>query len=200
MIKLSELEEGSPITLFIHNDNNSMEMKGTIKQHIKENFALIGIDYDTEKVLNFDNVEIRMEYDGDVPIVWNNVRIIHHKTAYVLQTTTDGERNNRRDSFRVGVSKVATITKGNGPRQVMVKDVSLSGFALTDRRGEITLTLGESVSIKLDDLGYELRLTGKLVRIETNEDVTIYGFEITNLCNDLSSYVISKQQKVRERK
>ena len=202
-MKLSDLAEGSKITLLIHNNNKRMRMGAVIKKHVKNNVALISLNYATGgSRLVFDNEQISAEYeaDGGVPLIWNNVKITSYQSEYVMVVSSEAVKNNRRNSFRVGVSKLARVRSGNGPGQVMIRDISMSGFAVTDRGKTMKLKMGDEMSIVLDDMGHELNLRGKLVRIEEQEEVIIYGFEICNMCRDLSSYVTLKQRKIREAK
>ncbi|MBO5373065.1 MAG: PilZ domain-containing protein [Lachnospiraceae bacterium] len=202
-MKLAEIAEGSNLTLIIHNDTKRMRMGAVLKKHVKENVALITIEYGQGKRLIFDNVSISMEYEGDkdVPIIWNNVKITNYQSAYVMVVSGEGVRNNRRNSFRVGVSKLARVKSMNGPGQVMIRDVSMSGFSITDKSSSIGLKIGDELSVFLDDMGHELDLRGRVVRIEEKDDgLKIYGFEICNMCKDLSAYVTLKQRRVREQK
>lgn len=199
-IKLSELEEGSNITLLISSKDKEMTLDAVIKKHVKENIAFITLQCDTSKRLVFDNVQVDMEYyqDGTVPIIWHNVKVAFVKTDYAIQVFSEGTKHNRRGSFRVGISTVAKVnTLGRGPRQVMVRDLSLTGFSISDRKKELALDIGSELSVSFEDLGHVLNLTGRVVRIEEQEDVNIYGFEICNLCKDLSSYLSVKQRQKR---
>lgn len=197
-IKLSELDEGSSITLIISSKDRVMTLDAVIKKHVKENIAFITLQCDTSKRLVFDTVQIDMEYyqDGRVPFIWRNVKVAYVKSDYALQVFSDGIKHNRRGSFRVGISTLAKVnTLGRGPRQVMVRDLSLTGFSISDRKKEFSLSIGSELSISFEDLGHVLNLTGRVARIEEQEDVTIYGFEICNLCKDLSSYLSVKQRQ-----
>lgn len=84
---------------------------------------------------------------------------------------------------------------GRGEKTVMIRDVSLSGFSITDRKKDLNLQTGNEVSLHFEDLGHILNLTGTVVRIEEHEDMIIYGFVINNLCKDLPSYVNTKQRQ-----
>ena len=100
-IKLSEIEEGSQITLQIYNSENNMQMGAVLKQHVKEGIALISLEYDTTRRLNFDNVRIDMEYcyDDGVPIIWRIVRGVNYREDYAMQVLSEGIRHNRRGCF-----------------------------------------------------------------------------------------------------
>lgn len=202
-IKLSELEEGSPILLKLQIGDRTMQMNAVIKKHLKENIALITLNYDTSKRLVFDNVYITMEFaqEGNVPIVWSGAKIVSYKSEYIMQVLSDGIRHNRRNSFRVGVSTMARLRmSGDGPAEVMIRDISLSGFSISDRKKELKLNVGDELTVNFEDIGHILNLKGQVVRIETHPDITIYGLEICNLCKDLSSYVNLKQRRNKAQK
>lgn len=199
-LKLSELEEGTVIRLQVSNKENSMPFDAVIRRHVKNNIAFITLDTEEEKKLVFDGLQIDMEcsQDGLVPFIWHNVKIVNYKTGYLMQVTADGARNNRRGFFRVGVSTSAKIlTAGKGSRQAMLRDLSLSGFSVSDRKKELRLSIGDELSIYFEDMGHSLNLIGKVVRIEDNTEALIYGFEICNLCKNLSSYLSVKQRRRR---
>ena len=120
---------------------------------------------------------------------------MNYKHDYILQVFSDGMKYNRRDSFRVGVSVLAEFRKGGRTQQVLIRDISVSGFAISDRKNELGLSKGDEVFVKFEDIGHYLDLAGRVVRIEEREDMIIYGLEICNLCKDLSSYVSIKQRR-----
>lgn len=195
---LSEITEGERFVLHISNDGHSLDLYGTIKKHLKENIALINILHDQH--LAFENVHIDIEGMGEenIPIMWRNVKIVSYKSDYIMQAPSDGVKHNRRGCFRVAVAIVAQMKMGgNGARHVMVRDISLSGFALADRKKELELSKGTLLSIYFEDMGCTIDLTGKLVRIEEREDMIIYGFQTVNLCRDLSNYLNLKQRRNR---
>ena len=195
--KLSEIEENRLIILRISGNGKSIEWNAIIKKQIKDNIALISIDYDGEQKLNFDNVQIDIEYcsDDGVPYVWHNAKIVRYKDDYVLQVFADGTKFNRRGCFRVAVATSAMMIIGGRPSgHVMIRDISLSGFSIADRKMDLNFAMGTQISVSFEDLGHHLDLTGSVVRIEEREDMIIYGFEIRNMCKDLSSYVNVKQR------
>lgn len=201
-IKLSEIDEGSTITLHLRRANKKMEMTATIKKLVRQDIAIIELDYNTDKILSFDGIGVDMEYDFEntMPIVWHKVKIVAYKSDYVLQTTIDGIRRNRRNCFRVGVSTNAQYRRdGHGTQKVLIRDISLSGFSITDKEKELKLKKGEQIHVTLDDMGYVLNLLGTVVRVEERETRTIYGLEINNLCKELSSYLHEKQRRKKVR-
>ena len=195
---LSEITEGERFVLHISNEGHSLDLYGIVKRHLKENIALVSILHNQR--LAFENVHVDVEAMGEesIPIMWRNVKIVGYKEDYILQAPTDGVKHNRRGCFRVAVTMIAQMRMGgNGARHVMIRDISLSGFAIADRKKELELSKGTVLSIFFEDLGYTIDLTGKLVRVEEREDMTIYGFQSINLCHDLSNYLNMKQRRNR---
>lgn len=198
--KFFDIKEESPIVLSIHANDKHMDLGAVVKKHLGQNLSLISLNYSGTKRLIFDNVKIDALHcpEDAVPILWHNVKIINHKDAYLLQTNSDGTRSNRRNSFRVSVATLGWLSQlGKPPRQVMIKDVSMTGFAITDRKKELHLSAGDRVSLSFEDLIFQLKLEGKVVRIETHEQYIVYGFVILNICNDLPAYINLKQRKIK---
>ena len=199
-VEFPSLENGSRLNLHISNGLHSLEMGSTLTRHIKDHIALINLDH-TGQVLKFENVNINVIYTNSegIPYIWLNSTIIYYQGQYHLQVDPNGGRRyNRRTSFRVGVSRGARMRiEGHGEIDVMVRDISLSGFSITDRRKALNLAKGTHVLMRFEDMGHELELEGYVVRIDDAEDYTIYGFVITRASRDLSSYVNNKQRKHR---
>ena len=198
--KFTEVAEESPIVLSIRANDKHLELGAVVKKHLGQNLTLITLNYESGKRLVFDNVQIDVLYcaTDSIPILWHNARVVNHKNSYLLQITTDGTKSNRRNSFRVSVATLGWMNQvGKPPRQVMIKDVSMTGFAVTDRKNELKLEKGERVIVSFDDLIFSLKLDGKLVRVEEHDDYVIYGFVILNVCSDLSAYINQKQRKNR---
>lgn len=199
--EFSEIEAGSRILLHITNGSKNMEMGATILKHLKDNIVLIALDTNKGQILKFDNVTINVIYtnsDG-IPYIWLNSTIVYYQGQYLLQVRADGgHRHNRRSSYRVGVSHYAKMRmEGHGELEVVVRDISLTGFSITDRKKELNLSSGTHALLRYEDIGYQLEVEGNVVRIEETEDYIIYGFVITRSCRDLSSYVNQKQRQKR---
>lgn len=196
----SEIAEGSRLLLNLTNGNKTLEMGATITKHIKNNIAMITLDTSNGQVLKFDGITINVTYtnkDG-IPYIWLNSTIVYYQGQYVLQVKAEGGfRHNRRNCFRVGVSQHAILRFDGKSEEVMVRDISLTGFSITDRKKDLGLEQGTHASLRYEDIGHELNIEGNLVRIEETPDFIIYGFVITRSSRDLSSYVNIKQRQKR---
>ena len=196
--KLTEIEEEQPIILRAYTDDNELEFHAILKKHVKDRIAIIDIIHNESKRLSFENVNIDLVYPqaDDVPLLWSNVKVISYGENYALQTPSDGVRNNRRNSFRLAIAQTASFRMAGGAsQQVMVRDISLTGFSISDRKRDLNLSIGDKCSIAFEDWGYQIALDGSVVRIEEREDMIIYGFSICNMCNDLSPYMSTKQRR-----
>lgn len=199
--EFSEIEVGSRLLLNLSSGNKSMEMGASIVRHLKDNIALITLDNGSGQVLKFDNININVVYTNNegIPYIWINSTIVYYQGQYLLQVKADGgRRHNRRNSFRVGVSHYAKLRRpGHGEEEVIVRDISLTGFSITDRKKELDMPQGTHVLLRYEDIGHELELEGNVVRIEETEEFVIYGFVLTKSSRDLSSYVNMKQRQKR---
>ena len=199
--EFNEIEPGSRILLSLSSGNKSMEMGASIIKHLKDNIALISLDNSSGQVLKFDNININVVYTNDegIPYIWINSTIVYYQGQYLLQVKADGgRRHNRRNSFRVGVSHYAKLRRpGHGEVEVVVRDISLTGFSITDRKKDLNMQQGTHVLLRYEDIGHELELEGNVVRIEETEEYVIYGFVLTKSSRDLSSYVNMKQRQKR---
>lgn len=202
-MKLSLIEPGNPVSLRISANGKTMRLDAIVLKNISENTIIIQLQSEFEKKLNFYNVKTDLEFypDGNVPIKWYNIQIISIDEGYMVQSSKDGTRLNRRGAFRVGISATATLKTifPNCPRQVTVRDISLTGFSITDRKRELPFVVGNTIAIEWEDFGHNLDLIGRLIRIEDGANATIFGFEICNICKDLSSYISTKQRQQRNK-
>ena len=194
-----KIEIGSRILLSLSSGDKKAELGATITKHLKDNIALISLDTNNGQIIKFDNITINTIYtnpDG-IPYIWTNTTIVYYQGQYLLQVKEKiGERHLCRNSFRVGVSHNAQLRiTGRSELDVIVRDVSLTGFSISDTSKSLALTQGTRVSLRYDDIGYRLELEGNLVRIEETDDFIIYGFVITKANRDLSSYVSLKQKQ-----
>ena len=199
--KFQDIAVNSAIVLNIHLGNKHMELGAVIQKHLAQNLTLITLDYHGEKHLSFENVQLDVQHQpGDgVPILWHGARVFFYKNSYLIQVNTPGVRSNRRNSYRVSVGVLGWLNMaGKQPVQALIKDVSMTGFAITDRKRELNLMPDNRASLTFEDLTYKIHLEGKVVRIEKHSDYIIYGFTILNICNDLTSYINLKQRRVRK--
>lgn len=196
--KLIEVSEGSQIVLHITDkEKHTMEMNASIREFLRDDVVVLELEYPCEKRISFEHVVVDMEYcfEGVMPILWRKVKIVPYKDVYIMQASSEGMRHNRRDAFRVGVGLYAQFRRsGHGTQQILLRDISISGFSITDKSKELRFENGDKVFVSFNDLGFHFDLQGKVVRKEEHEHMDIYGLELCNLCKGLSTYVNAKQR------
>lgn len=191
----SEIRDGSPIILILHTGSVHTKMHGHIINLIREDIATISLDTSVSQVLKFDHMDIDVIYlsDDGYPFVWKKAKIVYFKNNYVLQIKGDGTRYNRRITYRVSISRSAQLrTAEDEEYKVMVKDVSLNGFSIADKKSELKLSMEDGVTIYFEDLSHVIDLYGEVVRMEKRDEYIIYGFVIRRSCRDLPSYITTK--------
>lgn len=191
----SDIRDGSSIILILHSGSVHTKMHGSIINLIREDIATISLDTTVSQILKFDHMDIDVIYlaDDGYPFVWKKAKIVYFKNNYVLQIRGDGVRYNRRITYRVSISRSAQLcTADDKEYKVTVKDVSLNGFSIADKKKELQLSMEEGVSIYFEDLNHVIDLYGTVIRMDERDDYTIYGFVIRRSCRDLPSYITTK--------
>ena len=116
-------------------------------------------------ILNFDsaNVTISMiAYEEEkTPYLWQVVHIAKetrdNTTYHVISSNLSGVKINRRENFRLflGIDATATLMGGK-PFQVIVKDISCSGFAvLVDMNSPISVHKNDIMQLEFVDKSFE---------------------------------------------
>jgi len=197
--EFSDIALHSRILLDLTNGNKKMQMGATITRHLKRNIAIITFDQRPAQVLKFDNITIHVLYTTPegIPCIWEDCMIVYYQGQYLLQVKEQGgTTQNRRNCYRVRVSHPAKLNiRGKWDMDVIVHDVSLTGFGIFDGNKELPLDKGDYGHLLFEDIGHVLDLEGTLVRIAETDNSIIYGFSITRTCKDLSSYVNLKQRQ-----
>ena len=191
----SDIRDGSPIIIMMHHGNVHSKLDGNIINLIRDDIATISLDTPTTHILKFDHMELEFIYvaeDGS-QYIWKKAKIVYFKNNYVLQVKGDGTKYNRRMTYRVNISQTAEIRLADDSiHRTMVKDVSLTGFSIMDKRNTLNLKLEDGVTIFFEDINHKLDLYGVVIRIEEKDGSTIYGFSIRRSCRDLPSYITTK--------
>ena len=160
-------------------------------------------------VLNFDsaNVTISMiAYEEEKsPYLWQVVHIgneIRDNTPYhVVSSNLSGVKINRRENFRVflGLEGQATIMGGR-PFEVLVKDISSSGFAvLVDMTKPISVHKNDIMQLEFNDKTFEedFILNGRVVRMDKTDKYLLYGCRLVAENPAIDKYIANKQLENR---
>ena len=191
----ADIPDGSSIILMLHNGSIHMKLDATIINLIREDIAIITLEPSLTQILKFDNIDLDIIYESDdgFPYMWKKAKIVYFKNNYILEVKGEGIRYNRRYTYRVNVGLIAKVhTIDGAEHHVMVKDVSINGFSLADKKNELSLAIEDGVSIYFEDMDHIIDLYGTVMRIEQKENYNIYGLKIRRSCKDLPSYITTK--------
>lgn len=195
---LTDLEEGKTVTIncTIPSSSKEVEFKATIAQK-SVGCVLLEIDEMKDKKLTFQGVNVRIIVEEDDAVFqYDACNVVYYKGLYAAQCKRPRRKINRRKNFRVGVSIVGTMLRGSDPpMNVYVRDVSASGFSITTDK---ELRIGEEITVRYNDLGLQLTLPGRIVRIADieNDARKIYGLTLVRESSAIENYVQQKQREV----
>ena len=160
-------------------------------------------------VLNFDsaNVSISMiAYEEEKsPYLWQVVHIgkeIRDNVPYhVVTSNLSGVKINRRENFRLylGIEGRATIMGGR-PFDVLVKDISSSGYAvLVDMNTPISVHKNDVMQLEFSDKSFEedFILNGRVVRMDKTDRYLLYGSRLVAENPVIDRYIANKQLENR---
>lgn len=193
--RFSDIKDGSSIIIMMHNGSVHTKMLGNIINLIRDDIATISLDTSISQILKFDHMELEIIYVSEegTPYIWKKAKIVYFKNNYVLQIKGDGTKYNRRMTYRVAISRTADLQKVDDTHhRITVKDVSLTGFSVVDKKKDLNLSMDEGVTIRFEDINHTIDLYGTVIRIEEKEDSRVYGFIIRRSCRDLPSYITTK--------
>lgn len=194
---LNNIPEEQMITIVckLPKQENELEFKATVLK-VTPQYLILDVPRVDDKRLSFKGVatSILAEFDGGV-YEFAPCNIVFYKENYVAQCTKEGRKINRRKNFRVGISILGSMVRGgDSPVNVYVRDVSASGFSITTER---SLNIGEEINVKYTDMGMKLSLTGKIVRMVTEEEgKNIYGCQMDKESPAIAQYVQQKQRDI----
>ena len=159
------------------------------------------------KVLNFStseriSVSLIMVRDGKSPMVWKGVAInsAYEKEGTFYRITAGGEgfEVNRRGAFRlfVGISGVAQMGINKKAVDVIVKDVSESGFSFVSTE-DIDNVINMPVRLVFNDFNQPYSLMGIIVRkVVIAEAKILYGCQLSVNNTNLEHYINQKQRQM----
>lgn len=160
-------------------------------------------------VLNFDsaNVTISMiAYEEEKsPYLWQVVHIVKETrdnvSYHVISSNLSGVKINRRENFRLflGFDGTATLMGGQ-PFDVVVKDISSSGFAvLVDMNKPISVHKNDIMQLEFVDKTFDedFVLTGRVVRMDKTDKYFLYGCRLATENPTIDKYIANKQLENR---
>ena len=194
-IYLTDLTEGSSVTVSSRTNGNTVEFNGTVVK-VYDSFICLDIPKVDGKILSFKgvNTDVLAAVEEGALYKFSDCSIAYLKGYYVVKCTREGRKINRRKSFRVGVSIIGSMYRlGVDPVNVYVRDISETGFSITTDK---ELEINEEICVRYDDLGYKIVLNGKIVRMVEQDWKNVYGLQQTKENAGLNTYIANKQRDI----
>lgn len=208
-MEIREITDSYKMSITISNQRSNVTLNSNIV-FVQNNKLYVEPFEHNGVILNFDSDGIAISMiayqEEKVPFLWQIVRvhreIVDGTQYHVITSDVPGVRINRRDNFRVflGIDGKASIPGKTKPFDVVVKDISESGFAiLLDITSEIKIPKNELVLLEFYDSigGVPFVLNGRVVRINAMDKYTLYGCRLIKDNPLVSRFIANKQLETR---
>lgn len=216
-MRLEELTSGLNLTFMVKIGEEFISLNSRIQEvYPKKHCLLADAIFHENKVLSFhgNHIQVHMivTFPDEKPQLFQHVQITSlrkpdNTICYHVKASCEGTPYNRREHFRcfVGVPAVIQFGANKPVDDGILKDVSISGFAVTCNK-DVDLDNSPLVHVLLQDYIEELteefsfNLYGMIVRSQELENgKTVYGCRLSHPINGLNSYIM-KKERVRLKK
>lgn len=207
-MEIYELTTAHKMSITISNARTNISLNSNIVL-IEDNKLYVEPFVYEGAILNFDsaNVSISMiAYEEEKsPYLWQIVHITRecrdNTTYHVISSNLSGVKINRRENFRLflGLDGTATLM-GSQPFDVIVKDISSSGFAvLIDMNKPINVHKNDIMQLEFVDKSFdeEFVLNGRVVRLDKTDKYLLYGCRMVSGNPAVDKYIANKQLENR---
>ena len=160
------------------------------------------------KILSFNSsgggimVSVYMIRDSKPPMLWKGVAVNSIRedngTFYKITANGEGFEVNRRGAFRlfIGISGVAQLGTNRKAVDVIVKDVSESGFSFVGME-DMDNVINMPVRLVFADFNQNYSLMGIIVRkVVIGENKIVYGCRLGVRNANLEQYISQKQRQM----
>lgn len=211
-MKIEEIKPDSTATLVATIGAEKIEFDTILRDAVpKKHLITADPIYRNEKIISFRAkglvVDLVTQPEGSAPIVFKNVAITLMKRedgsiCYAINTIAESKVLNRRNSFRcyVGVSTTVQAGGNKAAHDAIIKDVSMTGFAVTcsaDTDFHENQVLHVVLNDYLEELAenFNFHLYGLIVRIEQLDNGSvIYGCKMNSRVAGIDAYIMKKER------
>lgn len=203
-MKLQEMKQGDNIIFRVNVKEKRIEFPSKVTL-IEKDYILTEVVRIDERIVNFAGDEVYVDVvcirEGKSPVIWKNVAsasVTYKKNVYYkIAAFSDGLETNRREAFRqfVGIDGVAQIHQNKKAVDVIVKDVSESGFSFVSSE-DVEPAVNVPVRMVFVDFEKQYSLIGVIVRkVVIEENKILYGCSMTNDNPEIIKYINAKQRQ-----
>lgn len=212
-MKVSDLSVGQAITILVIIGEQRLEFSSSVEQtNPKKKLAYLSPAMKDGKILNFNGkgilTSLLVQLPDSKPLVFRNVTLNTMKKddgtfCYGMQCLSEGLELNRRGSFRcqIDISTLLRISLARTTYDIILRDVSTSGFSFAFRNSGDSCEVGSSVHIILNDYleetceKFSFQLHGTVVRSEELDNGRmVYGCKLVTPVHGLDQYIAKKER------
>lgn len=208
-MEIKELSTQYKMSITISNGQSQMTLPSVICM-VSANKLYVEPFMHNDVILNFNSPNISLSMiayeDEKAPYIWKSITIekevIENKIYHVITSGLSGVRINRRENFRVyvGLDAKATINGGKEKIDVIIKDISETGFAvLVDSAIQAKINTNDALLVEFFDPAQEqfMSLLGRIVRGAVLEKYYLFGCRTLKDGGMSRKYIANKQLEKR---
>lgn len=203
-MRLIDLTENTKLQIEVSLKENKLQFDVVTKFSAFDGIFIEPIKQDG-KMLEFNTGKLRInitaEIEGDQPVIWREciIKGVRYKNEvyHMITSSKGGLKINRRGRFRLtmGYTGTARIGTNKGTINVVVHDLSASGFSFTTEKDIEDFSEGVHLVFIDSHNGTSFDLAGKIVRKQDwNNNRFLYGCKFGTM-NRLVEYYIAKKQR-----
>lgn len=211
-MRIEELTIGTDITFLVIINGEQLSFNSKIQEvYPKKHFVLADAVFHNEKIISFRGkniiVNLLVTTQDDKPQLFKNITVTTMKKTdgslcYNLTTIAESKPYNRRESYRcyVGVPSSMQCGPNRAAVEVIIRDVSVSGFSVTCETN-MDLQPNQTMHVVLNDYIEELaekfsfHLYGLIARVQEFDDgKVLYGCRFNSYVTGLEAYIMKKER------
>lgn len=217
-MKISDLSVGQELKILVSIGEQQLEFPSSVEQtNPKKKLAYLAPAMKNGKILNFNGkgilTSLLVQLPDSKPLVFRNVTLNTIKKGdgtfcYGMECLSEGLELNRRGAFRCSIDLRTVLRVGLNRTtfDVILRDVSTTGFSFVFCNSDGTCEVGNSVHSVLNDYleesceNFSFQLYGMIVRSEELKNGrVVYGCRLVTPVHGLDQY-IAKRERLRIQK
>lgn len=212
-MKLSDLSPGQAIQVAVLIGEQRLDFDSQIEEvNEKKHFVYLTPIMKNDKILTFSakgvHTSIIVQLPDTKPLIFHNTTLNAMKRedgtfCYGVPALGEGIEFNRRGAYRcpVDCNCVMRIGMSHSTHDIIIRDISLTGFSFVFCNSEDSCNVGQSIHIVLNDYldatceKFSFQIYGLIVRqVELENGKVVYGCKLTDRIRGLDSYIAKKER------
>lgn len=212
-MRLTDLSPGQAIIISVHAGEQQLEFESELELvNNKKHIVYLSPIMKKDKLLTFTAkgilTDIIVNLPDSKPYIFRNMILNAMKKedgtfCYGVLDNAEGMALNRRGAFRCSIDCNAVLRIGTMHKtyDIIIRDVSLTGFSFTFCSSEDSCSVNQTVHCVLNDFleetfeKFSFQLYGIVVReVELENGKMIYGCKLTATVRGLDNYIAKKER------